>query len=102
MSMPIYSPPRRRMRLLQYLSVSDWPIGAPLLLTLLRGDTTADLADVLRALIWLEDAGLADVRTIDVTEHAVVHARITPRGREYLAGDDVLRGIERPGGVPHG
>lgn len=89
----------RRLRLLQRLSYArgEW-ITAALLLHLLAEDPdlSPDISVVLRSLIWLEDQRLAEVRTVDLPEDAVVFARITPEGAAWLANGDGLQGIVHP------
>lgn len=90
----------RRLRLLQKLAFAggEW-LGAPMLLQLIAADAdlNPDLTKVLRSLIWLEDHQLAEVRTTDVGEDAVVFARITSTGLTYLNSDEQIDGILHPG-----
>ena len=89
----------RRLRILQKLSLAggEW-LGAPMVLRMLRDDVDLkpDLVKVLRSLIWLEDHNLAEVRTVDLDDDAVVFARISAEGLAYLNSDELIEGILHP------
>lgn len=92
--------PLRRLRLLQHLAMgAPAPLSASLLLKLLEDDPelSPTLAKVLLSLIWLEDRGLAEVRTYDTEEGPVALAGITSAGERFLHGPDPgIPGIIHP------
>lgn len=89
----------RRLRLLQFLAMAggEWLAAETLLrLALEDPDLAPDMTRVLRSLIWLEDVGLAETRTVDIGDDAVVFSRVAHEGIEYLGGDRQVTGIYHP------